>query len=145
MTRMFNGCTKLTSIDVNGFNLEKVRIVDCIFGSCISLKNIDVSSWNTSNISDMGYLFSGCTGLTNMDLSNFNTSNTTRFRKMFSGCTNLKTLRLSNNFKIADNSNVSDMFENTSINIKIISIQDTADKIIANNSNLTINNFEIIN
>ncbi|MBR5170638.1 MAG: BspA family leucine-rich repeat surface protein [Muribaculaceae bacterium] len=66
MSRMFNYCSKLTSLDLNRFN--------------------------TSNVTDMERMFAECKALTSLDLGTFNTSKVTIMESMFDGNNNLRTI-----------------------------------------------------
>lgn len=106
MSEMFNGCYKLTSLDVSNFNTSKVTNMKRMFGNCQSLTALDVSNFNTGNATNIGEMFSGCLRLTSLDLSNFNTSNVKDMSGLFSGCESLASVNLSS----FNTSNVRDMY-----------------------------------
>ena len=105
MRSMFNGCSKLTSLDVSHFNTKNVTSMRLMFLNCENLTSLDVSNFNTAKVTDMYYMFGGCSGLTNLDVSNFNTAKVTDMGYMFSWCTSLTSLDLSS----FDTHNVTDM------------------------------------
>ena len=78
MSRMFKGCSKLTTLDLSTFDTSWVYRMDNMFEGCSSLTSVNVSSFNTSRILDMeeiygafGQMFKGCSSLTSLDISNF--------------------------------------------------------------------------
>lgn len=96
MYAMFSGCSKLTDLDVSGFNTNNVTDMCDMFEGCSNLKNIDVSGFNTSNVKVLGGMFEDCSNLKNIDVSGFNTSNVYIFvDNMFSGCSKLECLDIS--------------------------------------------------
>ena len=126
MRGMFQGCSKLTILDVSNFNTSNVvtmsRTVDTVleyytatgysqphqiprnnvlirfgmFAGCSSLTSLDLSSFNTSKVTDMRGLFEGCKNLTSLNVSGLNTSNVKYMDAMFKGCSSLTSLDLSN-------------------------------------------------
>ena len=63
-----------------------------IFADCVSLTTLDLSGFNTEKVTGMGGMFSGCVSLTSLDLSGFNTKNVKAMNNMFNGCNNLETI-----------------------------------------------------
>lgn len=86
MSMMFNGCGKLTTLDVSNFDTSNVNSMYSMFSNCSNLTALDVSNFDTSNVTDMSSMFSDCRNLTVLDVSNFNTSNVTSMTSMFYGC-----------------------------------------------------------
>ena len=95
MASMFSGCSGLTSLDVSGFNTSSVTSMYGMFSGCSGLTNLDVSGFNTSSVKDMKNMFYGCSGLTSMDVSGFNTSSVTSMYGMFYGCSGLTSMDVS--------------------------------------------------
>ena len=129
MSKMFFGCSSLTSLDLSSFSTANVTDMSDMFSSCYALISIDLSSFNTANVTDMSYMFSGCESLTSIDLSSFNTANVTDMGYMFSWCKSLKSIDLSS-FNTA---NVTDM-ENMFVHCYILT---TLDLSSFNTSNVT--------
>ena len=93
----FQDCKPLESIIFpQNLDMSKVTSLSKIFSGCSSLTSLDLSSWNTSEVTNMSEMFSSCSSLTSLDLSNFDTSNVVGMRGMFSGCSSLTSLDLSN-------------------------------------------------
>ena len=104
---MFENCSKITSLDMNGFDTSAVTDMSYMFSGCSELTYLDLTGWTTTSVTDMRYMFSGCSALSELDLSNFDTKNVTNMQAMFENCTNLETLTLSSNF---DTSKVTSMY-----------------------------------
>ena len=95
MEDMFSYCSKLTSLDLSGWNTSSVTSMYCMFNMCSKLTTLDLSGWNTSSVTDMAGMFAGCSSLTTLDVSGLNTSSVTGMGTMFAGCTSLTSLDLS--------------------------------------------------
>ena len=113
MSVMFWGCSALTSLDLKNFNTQNVTDMSVMFWGCSGLPSLDVSHFNTQNVTDMRYMFSDCSGLTSLDLSHFNTQNVTDMGNMFSYCSGLTSLDLSH-FNTQNVTDMSGMFEGCS-------------------------------
>ena len=92
---MFSGCSKLTSLDVSGFETGNVTSMRYMFSSCSSLTSLDLSGLDTSNVTNMYGMFSSCSSLTSLDASGFDTGNVTDMSSMFSYCKSLTSLDVS--------------------------------------------------
>ena len=110
MTEMFDGCYRLTELDLSRFNTSNVTYMSYMFHNCSSLTTLDLSSFNTSNVTNMNHMFLDCTNLKYLDLSSFNTSNVTNMIKMFKYCTNLTTIYVSSGWSTANVNGSSEMF-----------------------------------
>ena len=77
---MFDGCRKLTVLDVSSFDTSSATNMNCMFASCVNLINIDLSNINTQNVTTMNGMFMNCKNLKKIDLSSFDTRNVTDFR-----------------------------------------------------------------
>ena len=69
-----------------------------MFEGCSKLTYLDLSSFNTKNVTNMSNMFSNCSILINIDLSSFNTKIVTYFDKMFSECSDLKKVKINKKF-----------------------------------------------
>jgi len=105
-SRMFIACQNVTSINTEGWTLNKVTNMHTMFYKCNSLTTLDVSNWDTSNVTSMEYMFCYCNNLTTLDVSNFDTKNVTDMSYMFYNCNKLTQLDISN----WDTSNVTSMY-----------------------------------
>ena len=98
MSYMFQSCTKLTSLDVTNFNTAKVKNMIRMFSNCQALTSLNVTNFNTEKIPDMSYMFNHCRQLTSLDVTNFNTVNVTNMSYMFATCSALTTIYVSDKF-----------------------------------------------
>ena len=94
-TRMFNGCTALTSINALNWDTSNVTSMNAMFNSCTSLASIDMSNWDVGKVTNMGDMFYACKAFTTLDLSAWNVSKVTNINTMFSTCYGLTTLNVS--------------------------------------------------
>ena len=96
ISEMFYDCINLTSIDLSNFNFRNLKKMSGMFFSCQSIKNINISNFNTQNVEDMSFLFSLCYSLKTIDLSNLITKNVKKMYGMFSNCNSLESINISN-------------------------------------------------
>ena len=96
MSGMFSDCVALTSLDLKNFNTKNVTDMSWMFSACVDLTSLDLKDFNTKNVTDMSWTFYGCAALISLDLKNFNTKNVTKMSGMFSDCTSLTSLDLKN-------------------------------------------------
>ena len=98
MNGMFQGCSKLTSLDLSSFDTSAVTDMGSTFKGCSKLTSLDLSSFDTSAVNRMELAFYYCSSLTSLDLSSFDTSAVNRMGSIFDGCTSLTSLLLGPNF-----------------------------------------------
>ena len=96
MSKMFENCEKLQSIDLSNFETTDVTTFAFMFSGCSGLPSLDVTPLETDNALDMSAMFSHCSGLTALNVSYFNTDKVTDMQFMFSHCSGLKTLDITN-------------------------------------------------
>ncbi len=96
MAYMFRGCESLKQVDVSNWNTSNVETTRSMFEICRLIENLNLKNWNTSKVVDMSFMFSKCTSLTELDLSSWNVSSVELMYFMFGGCSNLATLSLDN-------------------------------------------------
>ena len=89
---MFSKCTKLSALDVTGFQAKNVEDFVDMFSDCHELKKLDVSGWQTGNATDMRGMFRNCWKLESLDVSKWNVIKCTDFAEMFAGCRRLRGL-----------------------------------------------------
>lgn len=92
MSYMFQGCSSLASLNLSKFDTSHVTRMDYMFEGCSSLKNLSLSSFDTRSVTSMGGMFSDCGSLRAVDVSSFDTSNANYMPSMFSGCSSLASL-----------------------------------------------------
>ncbi|MDN5966054.1 MAG: DUF285 domain-containing protein [Lactococcus sp.] len=106
MSRMFQGATALTSLDLSNLDTSKVKSTIDMFEGCTSLTSLNLSRLDTTSLTNLGGMFKNCSSLKNLDLSSFNTSEVTTMRGMFTN-THLFSLTLGDNFRfLATDSNL---------------------------------------
>ena len=114
MSSMFDGCQKLSSLDLSKFNTEKVTNMSGMFYGCQKLSSLDLSKFNTEKVTYMSSMFEDCQERSSLDLSNFNTKEVKQMKSMFLGCSALTSLDLSN-FNTANVMDMGNMFLNCSV------------------------------
>lgn len=100
---MFANLDKL--VDITGLNnLDTTEVTDMsfMFEGCTKLTSVDLSKFETSKVTDMNAMFYDCSSLTDLNVSTFNTLNVTSMMSMFNSCTNLKTITGLNKFNVKD-------------------------------------------
>ena len=110
MTSMFWGCSALSSLDLSNFNTANVMYMGNMFFNCSALSSLTLSNFNTEKVESMGNLFEGCSALSSLDLSNFNTKKVRYMASMFRACSALTTIYVSDNFKTGQVTNSTGMF-----------------------------------
>ena len=113
MIYMFDGCTKLESLDLTNFNTAVVKSMTYMFYNCSTLTSLNLSNFNTAKVTDMSSMFEGCTKLASLDLSNFNTEKVMYMSNMFYNCNKLTSLDLTS-FNTAEVTKMDNMFNGCS-------------------------------
>ena len=113
MIYMFDGCTKLESLDVSNFNTAEVKSMTYMFYNCSTLTSLNLSKFNTAKVTDMSSMFEDCTKLASLDFSNFNTEKVMYMSNMFYNCSALTSLDL-RKFNTAKVTEMNNMFYNCS-------------------------------
>ena len=91
MTQMFAGCSKLTSLDLSGWDVENVSGVTGMFAFCSSLQTIDLTGWKTTNLVSTAQMFFSCNSLTTVYVSDdWTTERITNSSDMFDGCSSIR-------------------------------------------------------
>ena len=80
---MFNGCTKIESLNFENFYTDDVTNMSYMFSNYRSSAALDLSSFDTSNVTDMSDMFSYYSSRAALDLSSFDTSKVTNMSYMF--------------------------------------------------------------
>ena len=97
MSWMFNGCSKIETINMSGFDTSNVTDVSFMFYNCQKITSLpDIANWNTSNFTTINQVFFGCKNIEYINVSNWDTSNITDFLGAFQGCDKLISVDLSN-------------------------------------------------
>ena len=80
--------TRLTNLDIGGWDTSQVKNMAGMFSEASRLTNLDLSRWDTSQVTDMEYMFYG-TRLANLDIGKWDTSQVTNMGNMFAGDSDL--------------------------------------------------------
>ena len=108
----FQGFSNLSTIeDIRYLNTDNVKTMQAMFDGCSKLTSLNLSNFNTANVEYMFYMFYGCSGLTSLDLSSFNTAKVTDMTWMFFNCQSLTTIYVSDGFITGEVSSSDGMFE----------------------------------
>lgn len=101
-SRMFFGCTSLTTAVPYNINTSKVIAMEDMFNGCTGLVNINVSELNTGNVTTMKNMFYGCSNIRQITMGGaFNTSKVEYMNGMFQNCSNLETINGANDHLVA--------------------------------------------
>lgn len=92
----FKDRTKLKSVDLEGFNFDRVTSINKMFFNCTSLESIDFSFLRSSHVTDMSSTFEGCSNLKNINLEYMDTTSLENMNRIFYGCDSLNWLDFSN-------------------------------------------------
>lgn len=70
----FNGCSKLTSLDLTHWDVSGIRNGSVMFSGCSGLTSLNISNWDVSSMVFGNSMFQGCTSLSELDLTSFKTT-----------------------------------------------------------------------
>lgn len=96
MSRMFLGCHKLSSLELDNFETADVHSMQAMFCESDELVSLDLRKFDTGSVRDMGSMFRACRSLRTLELSSFDTAQVRDMNRMFRGCVSLQSLELSN-------------------------------------------------
>lgn len=110
--RLFDGCSKLLSADLSGFETSEITSMYHMFTGCSMLKTVNLSSFDTSKVTSMDNLFQSCNMLKVLDLRSFETPELKYVSYMFSGCSELTKILASDKFVTTSVTSSAEMFRN---------------------------------
>ena len=113
MSGMFDGCSKITSLDLTNFNVGNVVDMSFMFTGCSELSTLKLwTNSNTDNLLYIQYMFASLEKLGSINLEKITTSKVVNMDSVFSNCKNLfGSLRLVN-FHSTALTTAKKMFEN---------------------------------
>ena len=115
MSHMFNGCSKLTSLDLSKFNTEEVVSMEHLFSGCSALTALDISEFDYNKVRNVAFMFYGCSGLTELEITYSSSMWCVKdMGYMFAGCTNLKEIKNIQYVRTTYVTDVQNMFYNCS-------------------------------
>ena len=93
LSALFSEFTGLETINnIGNINTSNVQDMSRMFVGCSSLTTLDLSGWNTSKVTDMLSMFEGCSNLTTLKISGWDMSEVTNTKSMFEGCSILASI-----------------------------------------------------
>ena len=111
-SRMFMHFTKLTELELSGFDTSRVENMTYMFRSLHSMKSLDLSSFSTPKLKDMTGMFYAAIGLKTLNFgNNFDTSNVVSMSHIFLDANNLEYLDLAK-FNTQNVTDMNHMFRN---------------------------------
>jgi surface protein len=84
---IFQGCHKLTTINLSNVDTSNVTNMLGMFYNCSSLKSLILSSFYVSNATNTSSMFHGCSSLTDLNLRNIDFTTVSEYNDMFSSIT----------------------------------------------------------
>ncbi len=109
MSRMFENCKKLKTLDLSKMDTSTVTTMEGMFRGCSSLNQINWLGINTSQVTNMKEMFRDCDGFQFLELTALNTAKVTNMQGMFRDCDTMSNLTLSG-FKTENVTDMSYMF-----------------------------------
>lgn len=109
---IFNGCEKLSNINVSNWNVSNVTSTEKAFANNFLLKSLDLSNWDMLNCENSQMMFYNDTALTSIgNTNNWSVSKITTTHSMFEGCSKLQSLDTSK-WVFSNLTNADSMFNN---------------------------------
>lgn len=119
-SNLFNGKSKLKSINLDNMDFSEVKTISRAFYGCSALTELNLSTIDLNKVIDSSYLCYGCTGLKKIKLGEWNTPINENMSYMFYNNSSLDTLDVTR-WNAPLNKNLSYLFYNC-INIKSINL-----------------------
>ena len=140
LSGMFSYIDTLKTVDFSEFKSKKIKSLDSTFKGCTNLEHINFGDFNSKKLESMSYTFDGCSNLIKLNLSTFETPRLKSMKSTFKDCINLRTIYMEN-FKLSNDVDKSNMFDNTTI--KSITINDPDTKSFLKIDNYTDNTIKL--
>jgi surface protein len=96
-SEMFNGCNKLTSLDLTTWDMSNATTTANMFINCYAMADLKMGDTfgKMGQISNMEGMFANCKALTSLDLSGMTVASCTNMNNLFLNCESLSALSLS--------------------------------------------------
>jgi surface protein len=108
---MFKGCWNITEVNnISEWNTGNVKYMGSMFQGCTRIKSIDFSNCDLKNLSGAIGMFRGCTTIKYIGFNNCDFGKLARVEYMFDGCEALETIDLNNVVWNGGCENISYMF-----------------------------------
>ncbi|MBQ7612319.1 MAG: BspA family leucine-rich repeat surface protein [Spirochaetaceae bacterium] len=116
MARLFFGCSKIESLNLEGWTVPNVTDMNNMFAGCSNLENPFSGayfSWDTTKVTNMSSMFEGCSSLDDIsvELAELETTNVTDMSRMFAMRDALTKLDVST-WNVSNVSDMTEMFQN---------------------------------
>ena len=110
--RMFYNCSSLENLDLSSFNTAKLEYMHEMFNGCTSLKTVKLNGPNftTSQVTKMNIMFLNCKSLETVDLSGFDTQSCEDMSAMFHRCEKLESIVFPTSMNTTKLNNIEGMF-----------------------------------
>ena len=148
LSGVFTRLNKVEVVDISGWDVSNVTIMDYTFSRCKKLKKIiGIENLDVSKLKNANSMFYMCENLVELDLTNWNPKLLQKTRYMFYGCSNLKIIKNIENWQLPNIKNVSYMFCNCTkldvdlSNWDLTNIKDSLKVGMLNNSGITENHY----
>ena len=139
LTKMFQSSTKLNSVTIaNDAHSTQQLTCTMMFDGCTGLTTINLNNLVVDKAAGLNYMFQNCTNLTSVELKNFTSYLSCSITGMFKGCTSLQHIDMRNIDFYNVSSQYAMAFQNVPNNCEII-VKDTYAKnfLASKFSNLT--------
>ena len=94
---IFSNCKNLKKINLENWDVSKVKEMINTFANCINLEEIKgIDNWDVSNTTVINSVFQNCQSINNLNLSNWKLKNVTSMSLCFWNMRNLENLYLNN-------------------------------------------------
>ena len=98
-------------VDISGWDISNVTIMDAMFGCCEKLKKIiGIENLDVSKLENANSMFYMCENLVELDLTKWNPVSLQNTSDMFYGCSNLKIIKNIENWQLTNIKDVSYIF-----------------------------------
>ena len=98
-------------VDISGWDISNVIIMDAMFGCCEKLKKIiGIENLDVSKLEDANSMFYMCENLVELDLTKWNPVSLQYASYMFTRCSNLKIIKNIENWQLPNIKSVRQMF-----------------------------------
>lgn len=103
-----NGCSSLTSVNIDKWDTSSLTDTRNMFKGCSSLIYLDLRGFNTDKVTNMGGMFDKCSSLVEIDLSSFSTGHMSQaaFTWMFRDCASLVTIYVGEGWQLSQIANI---------------------------------------
>lgn len=95
LSAVFEGCASLEKLDLNSWNVSRVKDFSRLFKDCRSLRMLQIGRWNTASAENLKEFCSACIHLEEIDLSRWKMDKVHDLSALFLECNRLRSLDVS--------------------------------------------------